>query len=666
MDFDNITKQLKTEFIGIDSQIDQVINIIKPWYNNPQLYMQPCIVNLWGMTGHGKTSLINRIIDLMGEGHNKMYMNCHSMMDMDLYFMDSFIDDCNTDRSTTNKFIIFDDFQYVRTIDEDGKESSTSALSVMWNIMDTGVIHEPFSATNFKMVRNIINVLNKIDDNSDIENGIMKHKDKYIPEKYRRSVSCVFNLCDKKSKKITDESFLLSHDTVENVTWIGRRLGYADCDSPLDFIEERLSWGAFQWRDFFNNLYNSMKKGDNYDFHNSIIFVIGNLDEAFYGTAKEVNPEMSTDQLYEITSKINIVDIKKGLQKRFRNEQVARLGNTHIIYPSFTSDNYKNIIIRYLKLYSDGIKRVSGLDLEFHQSILDCIYDEGVFPSQGVRPLFSTINDMIKPNVPKVIDMINTKGITNCTKLVCLFDKALKSIVITYGDNDNVFGDMTLQLTLRVKGAYKDNSETIANTSVHESGHFILYKYLTGKSPVKVISRSLEQSCLGYMMEKFDEGVISKSSVLNEIAVCLGGYAAENLVFGDDLQSTGASSDIENATSIAVSLLNEWGFSEKGPVRISVTDVVDNENTVLLTRDERNAFNKEVRKIIDRSLQLATSLLNDNKVLRECFIDSFNRLNDKGELTDEDIQEISSKIETAEGYNPIQSDYYKAALNRFK
>ena len=84
MDFEKLKSDLKKEFIGIDQQIDNLVDLIRPWYNNPELYDSPCIINLWGMTGHGKTSLVNRIIDLLGEGHNRMYMNCHSMLDMDL------------------------------------------------------------------------------------------------------------------------------------------------------------------------------------------------------------------------------------------------------------------------------------------------------------------------------------------------------------------------------------------------------------------------------------------------------------------------------------------------------------------------------------------------------------------------------------------------------
>lgn len=674
MDFNKLKAQLKEEFIGIDPQIDQIVDLVKPWYNNPDLYDQPCIVNLWGMTGHGKTSLVNRMIDLMGEGHNRMYMNCHSMIDMNLYFMDGFIDDNNTDRTTTNKFLIFDDFQYVRTIDEEGREKSSSALSIMWNLMDTGVVSEPFYASYFKIMKKILHVVNAFEKPDDIVNGRIIDVIKYIPEKYlRTAANSIFNatygIHKKKKKDLAEidtcDDFFLNADTVGIVGYICRMLGYTECETDADFVTERLNWDAFQWRDFFNEVFEKMKLGNNHDFHNSIIFVIGNLDEAFYGTAKEVNPEMSADQLNEITSKVNIVDIKKGLQKRFRNEQIARLGNTHIIYPSLNADSYRKIIRRYVDKYVHRMHSLTGADIIIEQSLLDCLYDEGVFPTQGVRPLFSTINDIIKPSIPKAIDEFASNGVDGFVSLRCRFNKDSKSLIITAISLNSDPCEVVIPIVLRVRDAYKDNSETIANTSVHESGHFILYKYLTGNSPVKVISRSLEQSCLGYMMEKFDEGVSSKKRLHDEIVVCLGGYVAEQLVFGSDYQSSGASSDIENATSIAVSLYNEWGL-ETHPIKMTISNDPENENTVNLTEDDRASLNEGVVKMMDDAKEKAIMLLTRNKVLHDCFIESFTRLNAQGELTEDDIKEISDKIETAEGYSPMPKGFYKEAISSFK
>ena len=53
--------QLKTEFIGLDSIIDEIINSISSWYVTPEIINRPVIVSLWGMTGTGKSSVVKNL-----------------------------------------------------------------------------------------------------------------------------------------------------------------------------------------------------------------------------------------------------------------------------------------------------------------------------------------------------------------------------------------------------------------------------------------------------------------------------------------------------------------------------------------------------------------------------------------------------------------------------
>src|ERR1044072_960 len=56
---------LKKEFIGLDEIVSEVINLITPWYLFPDAQMRPTVINLWGLTGSGKTALVNRLVDLL-------------------------------------------------------------------------------------------------------------------------------------------------------------------------------------------------------------------------------------------------------------------------------------------------------------------------------------------------------------------------------------------------------------------------------------------------------------------------------------------------------------------------------------------------------------------------------------------------------------------------
>jgi ATP-dependent Clp protease ATP-binding subunit ClpA len=54
--------QLKQHFVGIDETIDDLLNYIQIWYLMPEVLTRPIIVNLWGMTGIGKTDLVRRLV----------------------------------------------------------------------------------------------------------------------------------------------------------------------------------------------------------------------------------------------------------------------------------------------------------------------------------------------------------------------------------------------------------------------------------------------------------------------------------------------------------------------------------------------------------------------------------------------------------------------------
>src|SRR5690606_27195756 len=107
----------------------------------------------------------------------------------------------------------------------------------------------------------------------------------------------------------------------------------------------------------------------------------------------------SSDLFYESSLKITIPQIKNALANRFRKEQISRLGNIHIIYPSLNKEAYRTIISRELQKIVKKTSAHLDLKIEFESSVIDLIYKEGVFPTQGVRPLLTTINYVIKTNL---------------------------------------------------------------------------------------------------------------------------------------------------------------------------------------------------------------------------------------------------------------------------
>jgi ATP-dependent metalloprotease len=102
-------------------------------------------------------------------------------------------------------------------------------------------------------------------------------------------------------------------------------------------------------------------------------------------------------------------------------------------------------------------------------------------------------------------------------------------------------------------------------TAYHEGGHALVALYSPGSTPIRKITIVPRGSSLGMVatMPHKDETSFSRKQMMARLAVALGGRAAEHLIFGDDNVTSGASSDFQNATSLAYKMVSMWGMSER-------------------------------------------------------------------------------------------------------
>src|SRR5688500_19884427 len=68
---DELKAALRETFLGLDEIIDEVISLMMPWYLFPDAQLRPTIINLWGLTGSGKTALVQSIVEILD--HRKLY-----------------------------------------------------------------------------------------------------------------------------------------------------------------------------------------------------------------------------------------------------------------------------------------------------------------------------------------------------------------------------------------------------------------------------------------------------------------------------------------------------------------------------------------------------------------------------------------------------------------
>ena len=175
----------------------------------------------------------------------------------------------------------------------------------------------------------------------------------------------------------------------------------------------------------------------------------------------------------------------------------------------------------------------------------------------------------------------------------------------------------------RVIAGPEKKSRTISEhdrklTAYHEAGHAVVMKCLKNSDPVHEISIIPRGMAGGYTMHlpTEDRTYTSKEKLLDEMVGLLGGRVAEKLILGDI--STGAKNDIDRASSIARSMVMEYGMSDK----IGTISYGSDSNEVFLGRDLGRGRNfseevgamidKEIKSLISNAYNTAEELLKEN------------------------------------------------------
>ena len=139
-----IGAELKTELFGIDEVIDRVIDAVRAWYVLPDIITRPVIVNLWGLTGTGKTQLTrslakklgfyDRLIEVQMDGFSNGGGNTVSAM-----LSESGIVQGNPG------ILVLDEFQRFRTVDRDGTDRKVERYMDVWTLLSDGKLPPNFS-----------------------------------------------------------------------------------------------------------------------------------------------------------------------------------------------------------------------------------------------------------------------------------------------------------------------------------------------------------------------------------------------------------------------------------------------------------------------------------------------------------------------------------------
>jgi cell division protease FtsH len=157
-------------------------------------------------------------------------------------------------------------------------------------------------------------------------------------------------------------------------------------------------------------------------------------------------------------------------------------------------------------------------------------------------------------------------------------------------------------------------------TAYHEAGHAIVSVNEPASDPIHKATIIPRGRALGMVMRlpERDSYSYHRDKMHANLSVAMGGRVAEELIFGHDKVSSGASSDIQYATSLARNMVTKWGMSEKlGPLQYEEQSegyLGYGSNQRLMMSDETNKLiDSEIRGLVDDAHARATGLLKTNE-----------------------------------------------------
>uniref|UniRef100_A0A8C3TKX9 ATP-dependent zinc metalloprotease YME1L1 n=1 Tax=Catharus ustulatus TaxID=91951 RepID=A0A8C3TKX9_CATUS len=141
-------------------------------------------------------------------------------------------------------------------------------------------------------------------------------------------------------------------------------------------------------------------------------------------------------------------------------------------------------------------------------------------------------------------------------------------------------------------------------TAYHESGHAIIAYYTKDAMPINKATIMTRGTTLGHvsLLPENDRWSETRSQLLAQMDVCMGGRVAEELIFGSDHITTGASSDFDNATKIAKLMVTRFGMSEK-------LGVMTYSDPGKVSPETQSAIEQEVRTLLRDSYERAKNIL---------------------------------------------------------
>lgn len=575
--------KLKEDFVGIDDIIDNLLDYIQIWYLMPEILTRPIIVCLWGMTGVGKTDLVRRLVNYLDFQERFAEVELGNTDNTTYFSSVAAILKANNLNDSRPSIVLFDEIQRFYTVESDGSPVQSTKFNDFWELLSDGRLARrekddlDYYITDFMFNQRQRN--RRPADSTEVDDPLMDTVGIWEAR----------NL-----KKMLD----LEEDVVDIAEMSKKRM--------LDLILEAKS---------------RKRVFEPVDYSQMLILISGNLDEAFQMATHTSDSEVNADIYHAFTKKITAVDIKNALTRRFRPEQVARFGNIHLIYPSLRQADFEALIRKEVYKIICSTADNFGVKIAVTDNVYQLIYRNGVFPVQGVRPVFSSVTDILETNLSKFLfEALNVE----CSEFTIDYSDEWQLI------SANIDGRRyEIPFVGRIDKIRQANiADVVANVSVHEAGHAVAYVALFGLSPLQLKSKVASSYAAGFTFPH--EIYETKESLLKKIKVYLAGGLAEEALFGEENATVGRSNDREQVSMLTMDYIRRYGFDARYQANYAL------EYAFAM---DKYATDKDVELMIKDLVSETRMLLDSNQ---DFLLHLAKELHLKGSLDAREVQEIAA------------------------
>lgn len=681
--------QLHIEFIGISDQINELVHSIEPWFLFPNAQTTPTIINLWGMTGVGKTSLINRLFDLINQREVLYTTNVGEIASTKNFAY--FVNDTMEDLEKRPIGLLFDEFQLGRTIDDDGKEIKEYGLNLLWQLIDSGKFEYIPADYSIGIIQSYIGDLRDCLDNGVIiENGVVVAGFEYWDSVMTDDISSQSHINNRVANLINDDDGDVDEGEDEDEESAPPSAIVHSTGAPVSSYNTMFcKFRHFKWllsssycrSSEVKNVLLSLNGGELLellerevliksapvvlDFTKSVIFIVGNLDEVYHMSG-DVNPDISADQYYEHSKTITLAQVKDALHCRFRSEQIARLGNDHIIYTAFTTQNYIDLITLHLNLFKSNVMERFDIDITFDQTVNAMLYSESVFPTQGTRPVISTIKTLIHSYIGKFISDIVDVQSNDC--IINVINWRIMSPdrkhALKYYNNNVLVCEREYKFTSKVdilRDSIGDDFQCLVAS--HEAGHAIAAIFAMHLLPTMIFSRTADGLSEGFTVIPPIKSAMTITTIEARVVMLLSGVVAQKLLFGDESHDGGCARDLEQATA-ALSVAYKKHGMRQGTLGVLTRAITENYESVNddirideLIKDQLQRAESRAKSILTDQWQLLlkmTEYLSNNSVMSSELINDYVEL--YGEYHDQDTSTLYRDPENYYNYRETMNN----------